>query len=114
LVPDLLLTYGVGQKYLMISSSAEALASLRYDGGRSLAERPDYQRVWQAFPEGMAPGLFVDVAGLLAVLQEGGAAAGPELATLTGWLSPFSYIAMAGQVDDHVSHNTFILFIKPQ
>jgi hypothetical protein len=112
LVPDLLIAYGVGEGYLLLGSSGQTLRSLRFNGGASLASRPEYQAVWRAFPEEMSPGLYVDLQGLLRELHLEEATNESAADAATTLLRPIPHIAAANTVDGNIAQGRIIIFVE--
>ncbi|MFQ5398983.1 MAG: DUF3352 domain-containing protein [Anaerolineae bacterium] len=106
LFPAVPLNYGVGRGYLLLGSSQEALSELWPPAGESLADGEGFRQATEALPEGMAPGLYLDVAGLLAFL-------GQETA-LEPAVTPFraiSTIAAGGRADGNLARFTVLVNI---
>ncbi len=110
---DLIATYGVGEKYLMIGSSTGVLDDL-FNGGSSLMDSDGYQEVWDAFPRGMAPVMYMDIEGLVRIIR----------ASMEPWqredfdkeagtvLNSLRFLAGAvSPMEDNIAFATAILFI---
>jgi len=110
---DLIATYGVGEKYLMIGSSTGVLDDL-FNGGPSLADSDGYQEVWDAFPRGMAPVMYMDIEGLIGQIRESmdsweREAFDEEAGTV---LNSMRFLAGAvSPMEDNIASATMILFI---
>lgn len=111
LIPDLLFAYGVGHGNLLLGSSAEVMQSMTFSGGESLANRPAYRQVWPSFPEMMSPGLFIDVDGLLGLINEGGRKSDQAVSQLSAALQPVEAVASASSVDDNIATTRIIIFV---
>ncbi len=111
-----MLTYGVGEGYFLLGSSAYTLNDL-FAGGRSLAESERYIQVWEAFPKEMAPVMYVDVQGLTAFIQQNlpDIVQEPFAGDAEQYLHPVTTFAIAGSpIEDGVSKAAMILFIETE
>jgi len=110
---ELVATYGVGEDHLMIGSSTGVLDDV-FNGGPSLADSDGYQEVWDAFPRGMAPVMYMDIEGLIGQIRE----------SMEPWerenfdeevgqvLTSMRFLAAAiSPMEDNIAFGTFILFI---
>lgn len=61
--------YGVSKDYLVLSTSGESVENL-FAGEANLADSDKYKDVWDAFPRGTIPVMYMDVAGLFAALED--------------------------------------------
>ncbi|MCA9917685.1 MAG: DUF3352 domain-containing protein [Anaerolineales bacterium] len=61
--------YGVSEDYLIAATSTETLESL-FNGEANLADSDKYQAVWDAFPRGTIPVMYIDLDGLFAALED--------------------------------------------
>ncbi len=112
LLPDFQLAYGVGQNYLLLGTSKSALSDLRFDGKLSLANSGAYQAMWEAFPDGMVPAFFVDIAGLRKLLAESALAAEAASEPVITSLSVISRVAGASLAADDTAQITAIIFLE--
>ena len=64
------LTYGVGQDYLIIASSDDVIKDT-FNGGPALVDNENYQSVWDAFPPGDVPVLYFDVQAMFEIIRAG-------------------------------------------
>jgi hypothetical protein len=110
LIPDLLFAYGTGNGYLMLGSSSEALQSMQFSGGGSLATTSAYQQAVQSFTDEMSVGLFADVQGILDVVGER-VSDGGSLATMRALLSPIKYVAAGSQAGEDMAHTRLLIFV---
>lgn len=65
-----LLAYGVVDNHLNFASSTTVIQNT-YSGGAALANASSYQTVLAAFPSGMRPIMYVDLAGLFTTIRAG-------------------------------------------
>jgi hypothetical protein len=105
--------YGVGRGYLFVVSSDSAFQVL-FDGGAALAAEPRYQQVWAAFPQEMAPVLYVDVSGLVEALRPmEGESGSADFEEAVRALKPLKSVAAAtGPLEGDMVHAAYILFIE--
>jgi hypothetical protein len=105
--------YGVGRGYLFVVSSDSAFQVL-FDGGAALAAEPRYQQVWAAFPQEMAPVLYVDVSGLVEALRPmEGESGSADFEEAVRALKPLKSVAAAtGPLEGDLVHGAYILFIE--
>jgi hypothetical protein len=61
--------YGTGNDFAVLSTEVENAEILAGDGD-TLADSDDFQEVWEAFPEGGWPALYIDVEGFVAFIEE--------------------------------------------
>jgi hypothetical protein len=111
-----LFTYGVGEGYFLLGSTAHTLNDL-FVGGRSLADSERYTQIWEAFPKEMAPVLYVDVQGLTAFIQQNVPAnvQEPFEEDAELYLHPVTTFAIAGSpIEEGVSKAAMILFIETE
>jgi hypothetical protein len=111
-----LFTYGVGEGYFLVGSTAHTLNEL-FTGGRSLADSERYIQVWEAFPKGMTPVMYVDVQGLTTFIQQNLPAnlQPPFEGDAEQYLHPVTTFAVAGSpIEDGVSKAALILFIETE
>ncbi len=110
---DLVATYGINEDHLMISSSPDILDDI-FSDGPSLEDSDGYQEVWDAFPRGMAPVMYLDIEGLIGVIRESmdpweremfDEEAGKILESM-----PF-FAAACEPMEDNIAFSTMILFI---
>ncbi|NIS80832.1 MAG: DUF3352 domain-containing protein, partial [Anaerolineales bacterium] len=109
-----ILTYGVEEGYFMVGSSASALSEL-FTGGPSLADSERYSQIWQEFPKGMAPVMYIDIRGLAALIQEKIPPLVQESVDPDAEREayPVTYFAVAGTpMENGVAKATMILFIE--
>ena len=114
LIPGLSLVYGVGQGYLLLSSSTDSLSELNFGNGRSLADNPDYQIAKAALPAGKKPTLFVNVTELVEIFRTSGfmLAQAREFARHTAVLQPIHLITASSSASETTTQNRIILFVK--
>lgn len=96
--------YTTQEQFFVLGSDLAALQALVWDGGPSLAAAPRYQQTWQVFPADFTPGLYIDMAGLVEMLQ--------TTATDFSQLKPITTIAMAGSSAENRVHQTLVVFIQ--
>lgn len=99
--------YTIQQQFFVLGSDLAALQALVWDGGTSLAATPRYQQTWQAFPADFTPGLYVDMAELMEMLQTA-----TNTTTDFSQLKPITTIAMAGSSAENRVHQTIMVFIQ--
>ncbi len=108
LLSDFMLHYGIGNGRLSLATSPDALQALQTESlSTSLAQAPSFQTAWDAFPSEMAPGFYVDVAGLMTHLQENGQA------TNESWQA-LNHISGASQTIDAQTHQRTIFFLSAE
>lgn len=61
--------YGVSEDYFVASTSNESIENL-FAGEANLADSDKYQNVWDAFPRGTIPVMYMDLDGLFAALED--------------------------------------------
>ena len=109
-------TYGVGEGYFLLGTTAHTLNNL-FAGGRSLADSERYKQVWEAFPKGMAPVVFIDVQRLTAFIQQNLPSYVEESfeGDAEQYLHPVTTFAIAGSpIEEGVSKAAMILFIETE
>jgi len=97
--------YGVSEEYIILSTSADDIENLFADEA-SLADSEAFQNAWNAFPRGTVPVMYLDVASLLAELED----LDPEVEE-TADMNPVTAFAMGTNADDNATRSTMILFI---
>jgi hypothetical protein len=107
------LVFGVGRGYLFVASSDTAFRDL-FDGGAGLAAERRYQQVWAAFPQEMAPVLYVDVSGLVEAFRPmAGERDSAEFEEAVRALKPLTAVAAAtGPLEGDLVRGAYILFIE--
>lgn len=99
--------YTTQEQFFVLGSDLAAVQTLVWDGGPSLAAAPHYQQTWQVFPADFTPGLYIDMAGLVEMLQTTSSPA-----TDFSQLKPITTIAMAGSSAENRVHQTLVVFIQ--
>ena len=114
LLPGLSLVYGVGQDYLILSSSADSIGELNFGNGRSLADNPDYQKAQTALPTGHSPALFINVTELVGTFRTSGfmLAQAREFERQTAVLQPLHFLAASRNISENTTQNRIVLFIE--
>ncbi len=97
--------YGVSEDYLILSTSGESIENL-FAGESSLADSDKYQNVWDAFPRGTVPVMYVDVEGLTASLED----VDPSVKDVAD-VNPVYAIALGTNSNDNAVVTTMIFFI---
>jgi len=97
---------------LMLATSAGLLGDILGEAP-SLASDADYQAIWEPFPDGMHPVIYIDFPGVLGSIREGmdseaRADFDEEIGTV---LSPIQAFGMANQVRGNLQFATAILII---
>jgi hypothetical protein len=111
---DLIATYGVSEDYFMIASSSGALEDI-FSDGPSLADSDGYKDVWDAFPDNVAPVMYINIQGLIGQLKE----------SMEPWqredfdeeagevLNSIHYLALAAYpTKNNINRATMILFVE--
>jgi hypothetical protein len=110
---ETLAVYGAGQSWLTIATSPEVFAAT-YAPTASLANSAEHQAVWASFPSGTRPAFFVDMRGLLALVQDSDLDNFvPVDEQALAYLAPFRAIASGAQpFAQSTLHSTAIIFIE--
>lgn len=103
---DLLAAYGVNKDYLVLATSSESIEDL-FAGDVNLADSDKYKDVWDPFPRGTIPLMYVDLWGLLAVLEDADASVS-DVANV----NPIYSIAVGTNSNDNMIQTTMILFVS--
>ncbi|MGD8856640.1 MAG: DUF3352 domain-containing protein [Chloroflexota bacterium] len=106
-----LISFGLAQGYLFVSSDAGTRGRL-FGDGPSLAESDHYREVWKAFPGGMTPVFYLNAGGMVGAIREGmqpGDRA--DFDEVVGFMEPISALAVASDPGEETLHTTTILFI---
>jgi hypothetical protein len=61
--------YGISEDYFIASTSGESIEVL-FNGEANLADSDKYQNVWDAFPRGTIPVMYMDIDGLFTALED--------------------------------------------
>lgn len=107
------LTYGLGQNYLFLGTSQQAITNLPFSGPNSLADNPAYAQVAGHFPDTMSLAYYLDIPRLLDAL-----AANPDLAqnssftTFRQGVQPIHYLAGAATQQDNSLRQRILIFIE--
>ncbi|MCH7663886.1 MAG: DUF3352 domain-containing protein [Chloroflexi bacterium] len=107
-----IVTYGVGQDYLIIASSESVIADT-FNGGPSLADNENYQSVWDAFPAEDIPVLYFDVRGMFEIIRDGLSSLDQEgINEFAAFLEPITAFAMTSNPRaGEVTRVSLIIFI---
>jgi hypothetical protein len=106
-----LISFGVGQGYLFISSDAGTTGRL-FGDSPTLANSERYRETWKAFPGKMTPVLYLNASGLVGAIREGmdpGATA--DFDEVARFAEPISAIAVASDPGKETMHTATIIFI---
>lgn len=102
--------FGMDGNYLAIATSASETGLASSGGGLERAGK--YQQLWRAFPRGLTPMLYLDVAALVDIIGSG--LTGYErdsFAEVEPFLRPITAVAGASKHDETTSQQTMIIFI---
>lgn len=102
---ELVGAYGVSEAYLIASTSAETLEGL-FNGEANLADSDKYENVWDAFPRGTIPVMFIDLDGLFAALED----VDPTMKDVVD-VNPVYAFGMGTSSNRNTSQTTMIFFI---
>lgn len=105
------ISFGLAQGYLFISSDAGTTGRL-FGDGPSLADSDHYQETWKAFPRGMTPVFYLNASGLVGAVREGmdpGDRA--DFDEVNPLLEPISAVAVASDPGQDTVHTATIVFI---
>ena len=106
-----LLSFGLGQSYLFVSTDADANDRIFTDGP-SLVDSDYYQEVWRAVPSQMTPAFYLNVSGLVGAIREVMTQGDfDNFDEVVQYLQPISSIAAASEAGGDVAHTTTIIFI---
>ncbi|WP_420631768.1 DUF3352 domain-containing protein [Candidatus Leptofilum sp.] len=97
--------YGVSEDYLVAATSGETLENL-FAGEANLADSDKFQNVWDAFPRGTVPVMYMDIDGLLAALEDADSSVEDVMD-----VNPVYAFAMGTNYDDTTTQSTMIFFI---
>ena len=107
--------YGIARDVLTLASSEAVFAGLAGQGQAALADNPDYQKVWRAFPAGMRPAVYANVAGLVDLARQSmpdSTVASFDEQVLP-YLQPISAVASGvTPLKNSVVQSTFMVFIE--
>ncbi len=102
---DMLAAYGVSKDYLIMATSGESIEDL-FAVETSLADSDKYKDAWGAFPRGTIPVMYIDLWGLLAVLEDADSSV-KDVADV----NPIYSIAMGTNVNKNAVQSTIIFFV---
>jgi hypothetical protein len=102
---DVVGAYGVSQNYLILATSPDNIEDL-FSVDASLADSDKFKNVWDAFPRGTVPVMYMDLTGLLASLEN----LDPDIEDASD-LNPVYAYAMGTNSNDTTSQTTMIFFI---
>ncbi|MEZ4589605.1 MAG: DUF3352 domain-containing protein [Chloroflexota bacterium] len=97
--------YGVSENYLIAATSSETLEGL-FNGEANLADSDKYQNVWDAFPRGTIPVMFIDLDGLFAALED----VDPTMEDVVD-VNPVYAFGMGTSSNRNTTQTTMIFFI---
>lgn len=100
--------YGVSEEYLILATGADSIEDL-FTVESSLADSDRFQSVWDAFPRGTIPLMYLDVEGLLAALED----ADPSIEDVAD-VNPVYAIGMGSNSNDNNTQTTIILFVASE
>ncbi|GJM39755.1 MAG: hypothetical protein DHS20C20_00370 [Ardenticatenaceae bacterium] len=102
---ELIGAYGVSEDYLIVSTGAETIEDL-FTVESSLADSDVYKNVWDAFPRGTVPLIYVNLEELLKATEN----LDPDVEQVSD-LNPITSFAMGTNSGDNTAQTTMIFFI---
>ncbi|UCG26281.1 MAG: DUF3352 domain-containing protein [Chloroflexota bacterium] len=107
-----LLSFGIGNNYLFVSTDAGATAAV-FSDGPSLADSKRYQETWDAFPRKMTPVYYVNASGLIGAVREGmDPSEYADFDEVARYFEPITAIAGATEWHGDVTHSSMIVFVS--
>ncbi len=97
--------YGLSEEYLILSTGGESIENL-FAGEANLADSDKYQNVWDPFPRGTIPVMYIDLDGLFAALED----VDPAMEEVVD-VNPVYAFAMGTSSDDNTTQTTMIFFV---
>jgi Protein of unknown function (DUF3352) len=103
---EMLAAYGVSEDYLILATSGNSVEDL-FAGDANLADSDKYKDAWDAFPRGTIPVMYIDVWGLLAVLED----LDPSVNDIAD-VNPIYSVAIGSNTGKNMTQATMIFFVS--